>query len=119
MLTSPDERVLLLAERWLKLLSYQGRAQDTLTACRRALRHYFAFCRHRTELNLKRPGLKTWLLISALSCTVNTLPRSGTSGILCAGRTWFPASSGCRVFLMIRSGRPFWSMQPAPSNATG
>lgn len=36
MLIPPDERVLLLAERWLKLLSYQGRVQDTLTACRSA-----------------------------------------------------------------------------------
>lgn len=44
MLIPPDERVLLLAERWLKLLSDLGRAQATLTAYRSALRHYFAFC---------------------------------------------------------------------------
>lgn len=44
MLIPPDERVLLLAERWLKLLSDLGRAQTTLTAYRSALRHYFAFC---------------------------------------------------------------------------
>jgi integrase/recombinase XerD len=44
MLTPPDEHVLLLAERWLKLLSDLGRAQTTLAAYRRAHRHYFAFC---------------------------------------------------------------------------
>ena len=44
MLISPNEHSLLLAERWLKLLSDLGRAQATLTAYRNALRHYFAFC---------------------------------------------------------------------------
>lgn len=44
MLIPPSEHVLLLAERWLKLLSDLGRAQATLTAYRNALRHYFAFC---------------------------------------------------------------------------
>ena len=44
MLIPPDEHILLLAERWLKLLSDLGRAQATLTAYRSALRHYFAFC---------------------------------------------------------------------------
>ncbi|MBD8234847.1 tyrosine-type recombinase/integrase [Pantoea agglomerans] len=45
MLIPPDEHVLLLAERWLKLLSDLGRAPATLTAYRSALHHYFAFCR--------------------------------------------------------------------------
>lgn len=44
MLIPPSEHALLLAERWLKLLSNLGRAQATLTAYRRALHHYFAFC---------------------------------------------------------------------------
>ena len=44
MLIPPDEHVLLLAERWLKLLSNLGRAKATLTAYRSALLHYFAFC---------------------------------------------------------------------------
>jgi len=44
MLIPPNEHALLLAERWLKLLSDLGRAQATLTAYRSALRHYFAFC---------------------------------------------------------------------------
>jgi len=44
MLIPPDEHALLLAERWLKLLSNLGRAQATMTAYRDALRHYFAFC---------------------------------------------------------------------------
>jgi len=44
MLIPPNEHVLLLAERWLKLLSDLGRAQATLTAYRSALHHYFAFC---------------------------------------------------------------------------
>ncbi|ELX8366537.1 tyrosine-type recombinase/integrase [Enterobacter hormaechei] len=44
MLISPNEHSLILAERWLKLLSDLGRAQATLTAYRNALRHYFAFC---------------------------------------------------------------------------
>lgn len=38
MLAPLDERVLLLAERWLKLLSDLGRPQATLTAYRSALR---------------------------------------------------------------------------------
>lgn len=45
MLIPPNEHVLLLTERWLKLLSDLGRAQATLTAYRRALSHYFSFCR--------------------------------------------------------------------------
>ena len=50
MLIPPDEHVLLLAERWLKLLSNLGRAQATLSAYRSALHHYFAFCcQHRIE----------------------------------------------------------------------
>lgn len=44
MLIPPNEQSLLLAERWLKLLSDLGRAQGTLTAYRSALLHYFAFC---------------------------------------------------------------------------
>lgn len=44
MLIPPDEHALLLAERWLKLLSNLGRAQATLTAYRNALHHYFTFC---------------------------------------------------------------------------
>ncbi|WNK42274.1 tyrosine-type recombinase/integrase [Pantoea agglomerans] len=47
MLIPPNEQVLLLAERWLKLLSDLGRAQATLTAYRSALHHYFAFCSQR------------------------------------------------------------------------
>ncbi|MDF7662801.1 tyrosine-type recombinase/integrase [Erwiniaceae bacterium L1_54_6] len=50
MLIPPNEHVLLLAERWLKLLSDLGRAQATLAAYRSALRHFFAFCsQHRIE----------------------------------------------------------------------
>lgn len=45
MLIPPNEHVLLLAERGLKLLSDLGRTQATLAAYRSALRHYFAFCR--------------------------------------------------------------------------
>ena len=48
MLTPPNEHVLLLAERWLKLLSDLGRAQATLSAYRSALLHYFAFCSQRS-----------------------------------------------------------------------
>lgn len=44
MLIPPNEQSLLLAERWLKLLSDLGRAQGTLTAYRSALHHYFSFC---------------------------------------------------------------------------
>lgn len=44
MLIPPDEHILLLAERWLNLLSSLGRAQATLAAYRSALHHYFAFC---------------------------------------------------------------------------
>ncbi|MDE8557821.1 site-specific integrase [Pantoea vagans] len=44
MLIPPNEHALLLAERWLKLLSDLGRAKTTLTAYRSALAHYFAFC---------------------------------------------------------------------------
>lgn len=47
MLIPPDEHALLLAERWLKLLSNLGRAQATLAAYRSALRHFFAFCSQR------------------------------------------------------------------------
>jgi len=43
MLIPPDEHILLLAERWLKLLSDLGRTQATLAAYRSALRHYFDF----------------------------------------------------------------------------
>ncbi|MFE0588146.1 hypothetical protein [Pantoea vagans] len=50
MLTPPGERILLLAERWLKLLTSLGRAHAKLAAYRSALRHYFAFCRqHRIK----------------------------------------------------------------------
>ncbi|MBN7124497.1 integrase [Erwinia billingiae] len=50
MLIPPNEHSLLLAERWLKLLSDLGRTQATITAYRNALRHYFAFCsQHRIE----------------------------------------------------------------------
>jgi len=50
MLIPPNEPALLLAERWLKLLSDLGRAQATLSAYRSALHHYFAFCsQHRIE----------------------------------------------------------------------
>lgn len=48
MLIPPNEHSLLLAERWLKLLSDLGRSQATLTAYRSALRHYFAFCSQRS-----------------------------------------------------------------------
>lgn len=44
MLIPLNEHALLLAERWLKLLANPGWASATLTACRRALCHYFAFC---------------------------------------------------------------------------
>lgn len=44
MMIPPNEDVLVLAERWLKLLSDLGRAQTTLSAYRSALSHYFAFC---------------------------------------------------------------------------
>ncbi|MCX2195012.1 site-specific integrase [Pantoea agglomerans] len=44
MMIPPNEDVLVLAERWLKLLSDLGRAQATLSAYRSALSHYFAFC---------------------------------------------------------------------------
>lgn len=64
MLLPPSEHVLLLAERWLKLLSNLGQTQATLTAYRSALRHYFVVS---TVLNLKKPGLKTWPPTSALS----------------------------------------------------
>lgn len=47
MLIPPNGHALLLAERWLKLLSDLGRAQATLSAYRSALRHYFAFCSQR------------------------------------------------------------------------
>lgn len=57
MLIPPDEHILLLAERWLNLLSSLGRAQATLAAYRCALRHYFAFCcRHRIEPEKARFG---------------------------------------------------------------
>lgn len=46
MMIPPNEDVLVLAERWLKLLSDLGRAQATLSAYRSALSHYFAFCSH-------------------------------------------------------------------------
>lgn len=50
MLIPPNEHSLLLAQRWLKLLSDLGRTQATITAYRNALRHYFAFCsQHRIE----------------------------------------------------------------------
>ncbi len=50
MLIPPNEHSLVLAERWLKLLSDLGRTQATITAYRNALRHYFAFCsQHRIE----------------------------------------------------------------------
>ncbi|MCX0498980.1 tyrosine-type recombinase/integrase [Erwinia billingiae] len=50
MMIPPNEHSLLLAERWLKLLSDLGRTQATITAYRNALRHYFAFCsQHRIE----------------------------------------------------------------------
>ncbi|PVY84022.1 site-specific integrase [Pantoea ananatis] len=39
-----NHSAVLLAERWLKLLSDLGRAPATLTAYRSALSHYFAFC---------------------------------------------------------------------------
>jgi len=44
MMIPPNEDVLVLAERWLKLLSDLGRAEATLSAYRSALNHYFAFC---------------------------------------------------------------------------
>ena len=46
MMIPPNEDVLVLAERGLKLLSDLGRAQATLSAYRSALSHYFAFCSH-------------------------------------------------------------------------
>ncbi|KAF6677140.1 site-specific integrase [Pantoea sp. EKM20T] len=50
MMISPDEHILLLAERWLKLLFDLGRAPSTLNAYRNALHHYFAFCsQHRLD----------------------------------------------------------------------
>ncbi|WP_337024533.1 MULTISPECIES: tyrosine-type recombinase/integrase [unclassified Pantoea] len=50
MLIPPNEHVLLLAERWLKLLYDLGRAKATITAYRNALLHYFEFCsQHRIE----------------------------------------------------------------------
>lgn len=59
MLTPSDERVLLLAEPWLKLLSCQGRAQDTLTACRCAPT---LFC-----VLQPAPAMNTWLHSSVRS----------------------------------------------------
>lgn len=44
MMIPPNEDVLVLAERWLKLLSDLGRAEATISAYRSALNHYFAFC---------------------------------------------------------------------------
>ncbi|PZD65558.1 tyrosine-type recombinase/integrase [Pantoea ananatis] len=44
MTISLNDSAVLLAERWLKLLSDLGRALATLTAYRAALSHYFAFC---------------------------------------------------------------------------
>lgn len=66
MLIPPNENALLLAERWLKLLSDLGRAQATLTAYRNASAIILRSAT-RTELNRKRPGLMIWLPTSALS----------------------------------------------------
>lgn len=67
MLTPPDEHVLLLSERWLKLLSDLGRAQATLSAI---VVPSAIILRSAASAgsNLKRPGLKTWPPTSALSC---------------------------------------------------
>lgn len=71
MLISPNEHSLLLAERWLKLLTDLGRAQATPTAIPSAIILRSAV---RTELNLKRPGLKIWPPTSALSYPVCPFP---------------------------------------------
>lgn len=44
MLIPPNEHALLLAERWLKLLSGLERGRATIAAYRNALRDYLAFC---------------------------------------------------------------------------
>jgi len=50
MLILPNEHVLLLTERWLKLLSNLARIQAILTAYRGAIRHYISFSsQHRIE----------------------------------------------------------------------
>lgn len=121
MLIPPNEHVLLLAERWLKLLSDLGRSQATLTAYRNALRHYLAFCSlHRIEpekvrfedlaayispqlpgmpfpaasatLQLRLSVIRLWydFLMYQDLCTVNPLPRSGTSGMLSSCRGLVP-----------------------------
>jgi hypothetical protein len=45
MLIPPNEIILLLTERWPKLLFNLGRRRATLAAYCHALHHYFAFCR--------------------------------------------------------------------------
>lgn len=67
MLIPPDEHVLLLAERWLKLMSDLRHAPATLKAYRHALCHYFTFCLQ-NRIEPERPRLKPWLPTSALSC---------------------------------------------------
>ncbi|MDE8558939.1 tyrosine-type recombinase/integrase [Pantoea vagans] len=121
MLIPPSEHALLLAERWLKLLSNLGRAQATLTAYRRALRHYFAFCSQNgikpekarfedlaayispqlpgmpfpaasATLQLRLSAIRLWydFLMYQDLCLINSLPRSGTSGMLSSGRGLVP-----------------------------
>lgn len=92
MMIPPNEDVLVLAERWLKLLSDLGLAQATLSVYRSALSHYFVFCSQKS-IELENTRLKTWRPTLALSYPACLFPR--------------PAPRSSSAFLRSVSGTTF------------
>lgn len=110
MLIPPSEHVLLLAERWLQLLSDLGRAQATLTAYRNALRHYFAFC---SQNGIKPEKARFEDLAAYISPQLPGMPFSAASATLqlrlSAIRLWYDFLMYldlCTVNPLPRSGTP-------------
>lgn len=75
MLIPLNKNVLLLAERWLKLLSELGRTQATLSP---TTMPFSIFLRSAASAgsNLKRPGLKIWTHTSAPGCPAPVRPHA-------------------------------------------
>lgn len=90
MLTPPEDHLLFLAERWLKLLSDLGRAQATLSAYRSALSHYFAFC---SQNSIEPENARFEDLAAYISPQLPGMPFPAASATLqlrlCAIRLWY------------------------------
>lgn len=92
MLIPPNEDILALAERWLKLLSDLGWAQATLSAYSSPQLPGMPFPAASATLQLPLSAIRLWydFLMYLDLCTVNPLPCSGAPGMLSAGRGLLP-----------------------------